>query len=103
MAQGTSWESPEYGKVKIGNDIGISKAVFTIVGKGITYAIFGTTYNDVINVKRSIQFKKDGTNTFTTVIEGNTYYAKGVGMIDQVIPTSSSTSQAVSLKRKQIF
>ncbi|MDZ4071664.1 MAG: hypothetical protein U1C70_07555 [Sediminibacterium sp.] len=103
VAQGTSWESPEYGKVKIGNDVGISKAVFTIVGKGITYAIFGTTYNDVINVKRSIQFKKDGTNTFTTVIEGNTYYAKGVGMIDQVIPTSSTTSQAVSLKRKQIF
>lgn len=103
VAVGTSWESPEYGKVKIGNDVGISKAVFTIVGKGISYSVLGTMYTDVIDVKRSIQFKKDGTNTFTTVIEGNTYYAKGVGMIDQVIPTSSTTSQSVSLKRKQIF
>ena len=83
--------------------MGISKAVFTSVGKGVSHAVLGTVYNDVINVKRSIQFKKDGTTTFTTVIEGNTYYAKGVGMIDQIIPTSSTTSQAVSLTRKQIF
>jgi hypothetical protein len=103
VPMGTSWESPEYGKVKIGNDIGISKAVFSIAGKGITYSVLGTTYMNVINVKRTIQFKKDGSSTFTNVIEGNTYYAPGVGMIDQVIPTSSTTSQSVSLKRKQIF
>lgn len=103
VAQGTSWESPEYGKVKIGNDIGVSKAVFTIVGKNITYALLGTTYTDVINVKRTILFKKDGSTNFTTVIEGNSFYAKGVGLVDQVIPTSTTTSQSVSLKRRQIF
>lgn len=99
VAVGTTWESAEYGKVKFGTEVGISKAVFTIMGKGISYSVLGTTYTDVISVKRDIQFKPDG-GSYRSLLEGTTYYAKGVGMIDQVIPVAN---QSVSLKKKQIF
>jgi hypothetical protein len=99
VAVATTWESAEYGKVKLGVEVGVSKAVFTIMGKGITYNVLGTTYSDVISVKRVIHFKPDG-GSYRSVIEGTAYYAKGVGLIDQVIPAAS---QSVSLKRKQVF
>ncbi len=95
----TTWETPEYGKVKLGVEVGVSKAVFTIMGKGITYTVLGTTYSDVISVKRVIHFKPNG-GSYRSVIEGTAYYAKGVGLIDQVIPAAN---QSVSIKRKQIF
>ena len=100
VAVGTIWESPEYGKVKLGTEVGITKAIFTIAGKGISYSIGGNSFNDVINVKREIVFKPDGGTAFRSVLEGNTYYAKGVGMIDQVIP---GANQSVSMQRRQIF
>lgn len=99
VAVGTTWESPEYGKVKLGSEIGVSKAVFTIMGKGITYNVFSTSYSDVISVKRVIHFKPDG-GSYRALIEGTSYYAKGVGLIDQVIPAAN---QSVSLKRKEVF
>lgn len=99
VAVGTSWESPEYGKVKFGTEVGVSKAVFTIMGKNISYSVLGTSYTDVISVKREIRFKPDG-GSYRSLIEGTSYYAKGVGMVDQVIP---GANQSVSLKRKQVF
>lgn len=96
---GTTWESAEYGKVKFGTEVGVSKAVFTIMGKSITYSVLGTTYSDVISVKREIRFKPDG-GSYRSLVEGTSYYAKGVGMVDQVIPAAN---QSVSLKKKQIF
>ena len=99
VAVGTTWESAEYGKVKVGSEVGVSKAVFTIMGKGISYSVLGTNYPDVISVKRNIQFKPDG-GSYRSLIEGTSYYAKGVGLIDQVVPAAN---QSVSLKAKQIF
>jgi hypothetical protein len=95
-----TWQSPEYGTVKLGTQYGKAKAVFTIITKNtVPYTIGGKTYQNVINVKRDIQFQAVGTNTYTSLLTGNTYYAKGYGMIDQVINTSSTTTQAVSLIR----
>jgi hypothetical protein len=102
-AIGETWETAEYGKVKLGVEVGVTKAKFTMVNKTLPYTISGTTYNNVIQIKREIYFKPDGGTSFRLVLEGNSYYAKNIGLIDQVIPLSSSSSQATTLKRSQVF
>lgn len=97
---GDTWETAEWGKVRVDGtstqERGYAKAVFTIVTKNtVPYTIGGKTYDNVINVKREIMFKPDG-GTYRVLVSGNSYYAKGYGMIDQVIGVSPNT-QAVSL------
>ncbi len=99
-----TWETAEYGKVGIKDPStqvmqrGMSKARFTIVKKNTEqYTIGGKTYDNVINVKREILFKPDGGANFQVIIAGNSYYAKGYGLIDQVIGTGPALS--VSLYR----
>lgn len=84
-----SWETQEYGIVKLVTggiaELGVSKAVFTIVSKNnVPYIIAGNTYQNVIAVKREILFKPTG-GAFRTVLSGISYYAKGFGLIDQVL------------------
>lgn len=94
-----SWETQEYGIVKLVTggveELGVSKAVFTILSKNnVPYTIGGNTYQNVIAVKRDIQFKPTN-GTFRSVLTGISYYAKGYGLIDQVIgviPNSLSIS-----------
>jgi hypothetical protein len=83
-----SWETQEYGIVKLVTggvaELGVTKAIFTILSKNsVPYTIGGNTYQNVIAVKREIQFKSGV--TFRTVTSGISYYAKGYGLIDQVI------------------
>ncbi len=100
---GDSWESGEYGTVKLatntgGFEYGKAKIVFTIISKNTaTYTIGGKTYENVINVKREIKFMPNN-GTYRTVLTGNTYFAKGYGMIDQVLGSSPNT-QSISLVR----
>jgi hypothetical protein len=95
---GETWSTTDYGTVKLTSgstsQYGDAKAVFTIIAKGSTHAVAGQTYTNVINVKRDILFRPTN-GTYTTVLSGNSYYAKGFGLIDQVFTTSPS--QAVSL------
>ena len=94
-----SWETQEYGIVKLETggveELGVSKAIFTIVSKNnVPYTIGGNTYQNVIAVKREIQFKPTN-GIFRSVLSGISYYAKGFGLIDQVIgviPDTQSTS-----------
>lgn len=84
-----SWETQEYGIVKLETggveELGVSKAIFTILSKNnVPYTIGGNTYQNVIAVKREIQFKPTN-GTFRSVLSGISYYAKGFGLIDQVI------------------
>jgi hypothetical protein len=84
-----SWETQEYGIVKLVTgsveELGVSKAIFTIVSKNnVPYTIGGNTYQNVIAVKREIQFKPTN-GIFRSVLSGISYYAKGFGLIDQVI------------------
>jgi hypothetical protein len=84
-----SWETQEYGIVKLVTggiaELGVSKAVFTIVSKNnVPYIIAGNTYQNVIAVKREILFKPTG-GAFRPVLSGISYYAKGFGLIDQVL------------------
>jgi hypothetical protein len=74
---------------------GSTKAVFTIMQKGVQYTIAGKTYSDVIEVKRDIMFAPDGSTTYTALLSGSCFYAKGYGLIDQVFNTTPS--QSVSL------
>ncbi len=99
---GTTWETQELGGLKLNGQSGVAKASFAIMGKDVTHAVLGTTYSNVINVKRTILFKPDGGTSFVTVLEGNSYYAKGFGLVDQVFVISGST-QSMSLIKKQIF
>lgn len=92
---GESWSTVEYGKVKANGQVGTSKAVFTIITKNtVPYTIAGKTYQNVINVQREILFMPDSGTSYTTLLKGNSYYAKGFGLIDQTFP---AISQSVSL------
>ncbi len=88
-----TWSSIEYGPVWTGGVKGMSKAVFTVMAKNATYTIGGKTYTNVINMKRDVMFKPDN-GSYSTLLSGNSYYAKGYGLIDQVFP---NISQSVSL------
>lgn len=97
-----SWDTQEYGPVKLEigqmEEEGVAKSVFTIISKNnVPYTIAGNTYQNVIAVKREILFKPTG-GTFRTVLTGISYYAKGFGLIDQVIGTSPNT-QSIPITR----
>jgi len=100
---GDTWQTNEYGTVKLvgstTTEYGKAKAVFTVISKNTTtYTIGGKTYSDVINMKRDILFLPNGANSvYRTVLSGNSYYAKGYGLIDQVFTTTPA--QSVSLYR----
>lgn len=104
---GDSWETPEYGKVKVvvnatTKEIGVAKAVFTVVSKNtVSHTIAGKTYSNVIQMKRDIMFKPDG-GTYRTLISGNSYYAKGYGLIDQVLGTAPNTQNVPLYKTPDI-
>lgn len=84
-AVGESWESPLYGPVKLVQDKGMSKALFTIMQKNVSYTIGGKTYTNVIEVQREIMFMKDGGTGFVSFATGSSFYAKDYGLIDQFI------------------
>jgi hypothetical protein len=97
---GDTWTTADYGKVKYtsgtSSQIGVAQAVFTIMSKNTSpYTIGGRTYQNVIQVKRDINFKADGSTTYQLVLSGSSYYAKNYGLIDQVFTVTPS--QSVSL------
>lgn len=94
---GDSWSTGLYPKVKYKGQVGDSKAVFTIITKNtVPYTVAGKTYSNVINVQREIFFQPTNSTTgFTSVLKGNSYYAKGYGLIDQVL--NITPAQSVSL------
>ena len=100
-AVGDSWETIEYGTVKLVSgtttEYGKAKAVFTVVSKNTTtYTIGGKTYSDVINMKREVKFIPNGTGAvYRTLLTGNSYYAKGYGLIDQVFATTPAQSASL--------
>ncbi len=93
-----TWDTPDYGPVYIGSTKGTSKATFTMVSKNTAYTVGNKVYSNVITMKREIKFKPDGSNTYQTVLTGNSYYAKGFGLIDQVFAVTPV--QSVSVYRK---
>lgn len=98
-----SWETEEYGTVKLTTagvtEYGVTKATFTIVSKNtVPYTVGGNTYQNVIAVRRQILFKPTN-GTFRPVLTGISYYAKGFGLIDQVLGTSPNT-QSISIIRQ---
>ncbi|MES2003148.1 MAG: hypothetical protein V4450_01405 [Bacteroidota bacterium] len=94
-AVGETWSSGIYPGVWTGGKKGTAKAVFTIITKNTTpYTIGGKTYQNVINVQREIMFLEDNGTAYVSMLKGNSFYAKGYGLIDQVFP---SISQSVSL------
>ena len=103
-----SWTTPEYGIVKLVSgtnntvEYGKTKAVFTIISKNtVPYTVGGTTYQNVINVKREIMFMPNS-GTYRSLITGNSYYAKGYGLIDQVIGTSPNTQSISTIRTPTI-
>jgi hypothetical protein len=98
---GDTWEVVQPGTSWLGGKSGTSKALFTIIQKAAPYIAGGTTFADVIAVKREIQFQPTG-GTYAKVTEGTAYYARGTGLIDQVFPRSGGTTQSITLKTATI-
>jgi hypothetical protein len=103
---GDSWETGEYGKVRVDGattkERGVAKAIFTIVSKNTaSHTVGGKTYDNVINVKRDILFKPDG-GSYRTLISGNSYYAKGYGLIDQVLGSGTGAQNVPLYKAPDI-
>lgn len=98
------WETPEYGPVKLQASPGVfeygdTKAKFTIISKNtVPYSIGGNTYENVIAVKREIFFKPEQ-GSYRIVLTGISYYAKGFGLIDQVIGNTPNV-QSISITRQ---
>ncbi|MFN9590433.1 MAG: hypothetical protein ACK56A_08585, partial [Bacteroidota bacterium] len=99
-----TWETPEYGTVKLEASPGVyeygdTKAKFTIVSKNtVPYTIGGNTYQNVIAVRRDIWFKPTN-GTDRIILTGISYYAKGFGLIDQVLGITPNT-QSLSITRQ---
>lgn len=90
---GESWSSAAQPGYWTGGVRGTAKAVFTIISKNTSnYTIHGKSYSNVINVKREIMFLPDNGASYQTLLSGNSYYAKGYGLIDQVFNTSPAQS-----------
>lgn len=53
----------------------------TVTEKGISKAILGKNYSNVVHTVTETQAKQDGAANFTTVSTTDTYVAKGVGVI----------------------
>ncbi|MBI2284878.1 MAG: hypothetical protein HYU71_14280 [Bacteroidetes bacterium] len=93
---GESWSSTAQPGYWTNGVRGTAKAVFTIITKNTSpYTIGGKQYSNVINVKREIQFLADNGSSYQTIFSGNSYYAKGYGLIDQVFNTTPA--QSISL------
>ena len=101
---GDTWQTADYGTVKLITgttaEYGDAKAVFTVISKNTQpYTIGGTTYQNVINMKRDLMFRPTG-GTYRLVLSGNSYYAKNFGLIDQVF---IGISQSVSLYKNPVI
>ena len=102
------WETPEYGTVKLEATPGVieygdTKAKFTIVSKNtVPYTVGGNTYQNVIAVKREIWFKPNQ-GTYRMILSGISYYAKGFGLIDQVIGITPNTRNISITRQPTIY
>ena len=98
----TTWESPTIG-VSFGaawglvSKTGTAKDVFTIMGVNQSHTVAGNTFQNVIVVKRELMFEETGSTTFTKEMDGLAYYAKGVGLIDQVINLPNGKTENIPL------
>lgn len=95
-ANNTTWTSADYGKVKVrisasATEEGYAKARFTVMDNNTLHTVHGKTYTNVIQMKREILFKPDG-GVERVLIAGYSYYAKGYGMIDQVLGSTPDLS-----------
>lgn len=90
---GTTWQDT----ISLGAG---SNAIFTSVisAKGISRAVLGTTFNDVIHVQQlgSIVIPGLGNTPFST---GDYYYAKDVGLIESLTLNTTSTPATLALHR----
>jgi hypothetical protein len=104
---GTTWTSPEVG-VSYGaawggiSKTGLAKDIFTIVGVNQPHTVAGNTFQNVITVHREIMFEETGTTTFIKEMDGLAMYAKGVGLIDQVINLPGGLTENIPLIRFNI-
>ncbi len=54
---------------------------YTIIAKGITRTVFGTTYNDVIHIRQDVRYSLYGNTIYTHM---DKYMAKGIGLIESI-------------------
>jgi hypothetical protein len=81
---------------------GWARLKITILSTGGSANFLGTVYSNIIKVKREMQFKPDSGGsgaTFSTLLSGELSYAKGIGLVDQVIDLGSGSTQSLTIKK----
>ncbi|MEN9598347.1 MAG: hypothetical protein RL596_658 [Bacteroidota bacterium] len=78
---------------------GFAKLGHTIISKNLTVSLLGNGYSNVIQVRRDLLFRANTSSKYDTIVTGQLFYAKGIGLIDQVIGTGSNT-QSLTIKRQ---
>lgn len=81
---------------------GWARLKITILSTGGSASFLGTTYTNIIQVKREMQFKPDSggsSASFAPLISGVLSYAKGIGLVDQVINVAPNQTQSVTIKK----
>ncbi|WP_345949487.1 hypothetical protein ABDD95_21825 [Mucilaginibacter sp. PAMB04274] len=74
-----TWTAPITDNGLVNNIPG--RLVGKVVEKGISHTVNGKTFKDVIHTAADLQYDTGG---YSTVLTYNLYYAKGIGLIEQV-------------------
>lgn len=94
---GTSWESPVGNAIV--NSVSVNlKLTFTITGKSVNVTIGNVVFKDVIKVTTAEQVQLPA--GYTTVLTYETWYAKGVGIINL---TAAAPFYGYQVQQYQVF
>ncbi len=97
---GTKWETSLLeGPAASGTGTVKTKRTFEIIEKGTKAAVFQKVYQQVIKI-RVQQLVQSGTGSFTTAVTYETWFAKGVGLINL---TAAAPIYGYGLIRHQVF
>lgn len=79
---------------------GQARLKFTILAVNRTATYFGVTYKQIIVVKREMLFKREtgGTGNFETLLTAEMSYAKGIGLVDELIDPTGTNKQSITIK-----
>jgi hypothetical protein len=97
---GTTWESTEFIGAQSGTSLSLKlKYSFAITAVGATRVVNGKTYNNVTTVVWSSLSNVDNAG-YTTDLDFESYYAKGVGLIEfRAKPAGSTTWPFIEMLR----
>jgi hypothetical protein len=94
-----TWETPEQRTAWYQGVPGKAKAIFTLAQKNVPYTVSGQVLANVIDIKREIWFQPSAAGSvYKKLMEGHSYYAKGIGLVDQALTLPSGKQLSITAK-----